>query len=203
MSEVYIIGAQPLCSQLAGLSQGQKKLCHLYQDHMQYIGEGAKTGIKECQYQFRHRRWNCSTVDNTSVFGRVMQIGRRPRHLFLNIYMDMNLSPGKSPSCLLSSLIPRESYRRIVAWGFVSLFPYCYLRLFFFPHSFFFFNLLDFRHPIRRGASKTPLFFSERVISLRNILVTTEAAHLFWFLKSRRGKLSQSYSLKLQNSLNC
>ncbi|MBN3311235.1 WNT5A protein, partial [Amia calva] len=75
--EAYIIGAQPLCSQLAGLSQGQKKLCQLYQDHMQYIGEGAKTGIKECQYQFRNRRWNCSTVDNSSVFGRVMQIGKR------------------------------------------------------------------------------------------------------------------------------
>lgn len=81
MSEVYIIGAQPLCSQLAGLSQGQKKLCQLYQDHMQFIGEGAKTGIKECQYQFRHRRWNCSTVDNNSVFGRVMQIGRK-QHLY-------------------------------------------------------------------------------------------------------------------------
>ncbi|XP_018096669.1 protein Wnt-5a isoform X1 [Xenopus laevis] len=77
MPEVYIIGAQPLCSQLSGLSQGQKKLCQLYQDHMQFIGDGAKTGIKECQYQFRHRRWNCSTVDNTSVFGRVMQIGSR------------------------------------------------------------------------------------------------------------------------------
>ncbi|GLD58747.1 protein Wnt-5a-like protein, partial [Lates japonicus] len=72
--EAYIIGAQPLCSQLVGLSQGQKKLCQLYQDHMQYIGEGAKTGIRECQYQFRHRRWNCSTVDNSSVFGRIMQI---------------------------------------------------------------------------------------------------------------------------------
>lgn len=94
MSEVYIIGAQPLCSQLAGLSQGQKKLCHLYQDHMQYIGEGAKTGIKECQYQFRHRRWNCSTVDNTSVFGRVMQIGRKPFHLFLNSIPSL---PRKSP----------------------------------------------------------------------------------------------------------
>lgn len=74
--EAYIIGAQPLCSQLAGLSKGQKKLCQLYQDHMQYIGEGAKTGIRECQYQFRNRRWNCSTVDNSSVFGRVMQIGK-------------------------------------------------------------------------------------------------------------------------------
>lgn len=42
---------------------------------MTYIGDGAKTGIKECQYQFRQRRWNCSTVDNTSVFGRVLQIG--------------------------------------------------------------------------------------------------------------------------------
>ncbi|KAG7258330.1 hypothetical protein CRUP_023665 [Coryphaenoides rupestris] len=68
--EMYIIGAQPLCSQLSGLSQGQRKLCQLYQDHMTYIGDGAKTGIKECQYQFRQRRWNCSTVDNTSVFGR-------------------------------------------------------------------------------------------------------------------------------------
>lgn len=76
--EMYIIGAQPLCSQLTGLSQGQRKLCQLYQDHMVYIGEGAKTGIKECQYQFRQRRWNCSTVDNTSVFGRVMQIGESP-----------------------------------------------------------------------------------------------------------------------------
>lgn len=74
--EAYIIGAQPLCSQLVGLSQGQKKLCQLYQDHIHYIGEGAKMGIQECQYQFRNRRWNCSTVDNSSVFGRVMQIGK-------------------------------------------------------------------------------------------------------------------------------
>lgn len=79
--EMFIIGAQPVCSQLPGLSPGQRKLCQLYQEHMAYIGEGAKTGIKECQYQFRQRRWNCSTVDNTSVFGRVMQIGKQPPRL--------------------------------------------------------------------------------------------------------------------------
>uniref|UniRef100_A0AAV2IV40 Protein Wnt n=1 Tax=Knipowitschia caucasica TaxID=637954 RepID=A0AAV2IV40_KNICA len=75
--EMYIIGAQPLCSQLSGLSQGQRKLCQLYQDHMMYIGDGAKTGIKECQFQFRQRRWNCSTVEDSTVFGRVMHIGSR------------------------------------------------------------------------------------------------------------------------------
>ncbi|CAM2097721.1 unnamed protein product [Caretta caretta] len=75
--EMYIIGAQPVCSQLPGLSPGQRKLCQLYQEHMVYIGEGAKNAIKECQYQFRQRRWNCSTVDNVSVFGRVMKIGSR------------------------------------------------------------------------------------------------------------------------------
>ncbi|XP_063087390.1 protein Wnt-5b isoform X3 [Cavia porcellus] len=75
--EMFIIGAQPVCSQLPGLSPGQRKLCQLYQEHMVYIAEGAKTGIRECQHQFRHRRWNCSTVNNTSVFGRVMQIGSR------------------------------------------------------------------------------------------------------------------------------
>lgn len=77
--EMYIIGAQPVCSQLPGLSPGQRKLCQLYQEHMVFIGEGARSAIKECQYQFRQRRWNCSTVDNTSVFGRVMKIGRSTR----------------------------------------------------------------------------------------------------------------------------
>uniref|UniRef100_A0A8C0USC9 Protein Wnt n=3 Tax=Telluraves TaxID=3073808 RepID=A0A8C0USC9_CYACU len=75
--EMYIIGAQPVCSQLPGLSPGQRKLCQLYQEHMVFIGEGARSAIKECQHQFRQRRWNCSTVDNTSVFGRVMKIGSR------------------------------------------------------------------------------------------------------------------------------
>lgn len=89
--EMYIIGAQPLCSQLTGLSQGQKKLCQLYQDHMVYIGEGAMTGIKECQYQFRQRRWNCSTVDNTSVFGRVMQIGKSLYYCMVYIYKNVLL----------------------------------------------------------------------------------------------------------------
>ncbi|CAH1265625.1 protein Wnt-5b-like isoform X2 [Branchiostoma lanceolatum] len=76
-AELYIIGAQPLCTSLAGLSSGQRKLCNLYQDHMASVGIGARQGIEECQHQFRDRRWNCTTSDEDSVFGRIVNIGSR------------------------------------------------------------------------------------------------------------------------------
>ncbi|XP_014674118.1 PREDICTED: protein Wnt-5b-like, partial [Priapulus caudatus] len=72
--QFYLVGAQPACSTLSGLSPGQTKLCLLYQDHMKSVGRGARIGIQECQHQFRYRRWNCSTVADPTVFGPVMDI---------------------------------------------------------------------------------------------------------------------------------
>lgn len=65
------------CSELKGLSKGQTQLCNLYQDHIPHIGRGARLGINECQYQFKNQRWNCSTVDDSSVFGHVLSIASR------------------------------------------------------------------------------------------------------------------------------
>ncbi|PNF29428.1 Protein Wnt-5b [Cryptotermes secundus] len=73
----YLIGASPLCTQISGLSPGQTKLCQLYQDHMSGVGRGARAGIAECQWQFRHRRWNCSTAHDSTVFGPMLKIARR------------------------------------------------------------------------------------------------------------------------------
>ena len=42
--QLYMVGAQPLCTQIAGLSPGQSKLCQLYQDHMSSVGRGARAG---------------------------------------------------------------------------------------------------------------------------------------------------------------
>lgn len=64
------------CTELKGLSKGQTQLCNLYQDHIPHIGRGARLGINECQYQFKSQRWNCSTVDDSSVFGHVLNIGK-------------------------------------------------------------------------------------------------------------------------------
>ena len=70
-----------LCQQIKGLSAGQKKLCMLYTDHMMHVGRGASTGIGECQYQFKHNRWNCSTVDDSTVFGPILSI-RKYIHIY-------------------------------------------------------------------------------------------------------------------------
>lgn len=64
------------CADLKGLSKGQTQLCNLYQDHIPHIGRGARLGINECQVQFKNSRWNCSTVDDSSVFGHVLSIGK-------------------------------------------------------------------------------------------------------------------------------
>jgi len=75
--QIYVVGTSPLCSRISGLSPGQKRLCQLRQDHMSSVGRGARAGIAECQHQFRSSRWNCSTVDDSSVFGPVLQIPSR------------------------------------------------------------------------------------------------------------------------------
>ena len=62
-----------MCDNIPGLVGKQRELCRNYPDVMVSIGRGAREGVKECQYQFRDGRWNCSTMDrDTSVFGKVM-----------------------------------------------------------------------------------------------------------------------------------
>lgn len=59
------------CDHIPGMERKQRRLCQKHPDHMVQVGEGAATGIKECQFQFRQHRWNCSTIDrDASVFGK-------------------------------------------------------------------------------------------------------------------------------------
>lgn len=75
LMETYDVEASTICIGLKGLSQGQGKLCQLSVDHMPSVAKGAKFGVLECQHQFRDRRWNCSTVNDETVFGPILKIG--------------------------------------------------------------------------------------------------------------------------------
>lgn len=67
------LGARVICDNIPGLVNKQRQLCQRHPDIMQAIGEGTKEWIRECQHQFRHHRWNCSTLERDhTVFGRVL-----------------------------------------------------------------------------------------------------------------------------------
>ncbi|KAJ1065445.1 hypothetical protein K5549_016241, partial [Capra hircus] len=62
---------------LKGLIQRQVQMCKRNLEVMDSVRRGAQLAIEECQYQFRNRRWNCSTLDSLPVFGKVVTQGTR------------------------------------------------------------------------------------------------------------------------------
>lgn len=44
---------------------------------MEAVKRGAELAVEECQYQFHSRRWNCSTLQELQVFGKVAIQGQQ------------------------------------------------------------------------------------------------------------------------------
>ena len=61
------------------LTKKQRKLVEKNPGSKVAIAQGALQAIKECQYQFHTRRWNCPTKDSNvggSIFGRILNVGK-------------------------------------------------------------------------------------------------------------------------------
>lgn len=79
-----------ICDNIPGLVSRQRQLCQRYPDIMRSVGEGAREWIRECQHQFRHHRWNCTTLDRDhTVFGRVMLRSRGSFYPSLALSLSM------------------------------------------------------------------------------------------------------------------
>ncbi|XP_049831696.1 protein Wnt-5b-like [Schistocerca gregaria] len=64
------------CSLLGG--GAAERLCRLHADHVAAARRAARAALQECQWQFRQRRWNCSTAQGSrTVFGPVSRIPSR------------------------------------------------------------------------------------------------------------------------------
>ncbi|KAK1340398.1 hypothetical protein QTO34_018967 [Cnephaeus nilssonii] len=72
LSSVGSISEEETCEKLKGLIQRQVQMCKRNLEVMDSVRRGAQLAIEECQYQFRNRRWNCSTLDSLPVFGKVV-----------------------------------------------------------------------------------------------------------------------------------
>ncbi|KAH3837426.1 protein Wnt-4-like [Dreissena polymorpha] len=65
------------CDNSPYLDATQRELCRKEKRLLDVIGAGASMGIEECKFQFKGRRWNCTTFNNTDVFGNVIKIKSR------------------------------------------------------------------------------------------------------------------------------
>ncbi|KPP72349.1 protein Wnt-7a-like [Scleropages formosus] len=73
-SSVVALGASIICNKIPGLAPRQRTICQSRPDAIIVIGEGAQMGVDECQFQFRHGRWNCSALGERTVFGKELKV---------------------------------------------------------------------------------------------------------------------------------
>lgn len=93
LSSVGSISEEETCEKLKGLIQRQVQMCKRNLEVMDSVRRGAQLAIEECQYQFRNRRWNCSTLDSLPVFGKVVTQGEE------ELFWGLGLSVC-NPGCL-------------------------------------------------------------------------------------------------------
>ena len=65
-----------ICRKTKRLAGKQAELCQTQPEIVNEVAKGAKLGVRECQYQFRFRRWNCTSQNK--YFGKILQQGELP-----------------------------------------------------------------------------------------------------------------------------
>ena len=75
------INNEKICHHLKDWNTKQIRVCRKNVELMNSVKEGAAMAIRECQHQFRYRKWNCTTMNkkNEPVFGNALNKGREER----------------------------------------------------------------------------------------------------------------------------
>lgn len=71
--QVYIVGTVSQFCNGMGLTLEQRRFCQENRDLMPTIRYGANLAVKQCEYQFQFRKWNCSVPekDSNTLFRRI------------------------------------------------------------------------------------------------------------------------------------
>ncbi|KAK3599049.1 hypothetical protein CHS0354_012537 [Potamilus streckersoni] len=60
-----------ICRKSRRLAGKQREICRTEKEIVEEVANGVKLSLAECQYQFRQRRWNCTTVRKS--FARILR----------------------------------------------------------------------------------------------------------------------------------
>lgn len=79
-----------ICRKAKRLAGKQAELCQTQPEIVSEVAKGARLGVRECQYQFRYRRWNCTS--HNKYFGKILQQGEECV-LLVDNYLCVSLLP--------------------------------------------------------------------------------------------------------------
>lgn len=99
--QLLLVDPTRICRKTRRLRGKQVHICQKEPDVIRAIGRGAQIGIRECQYQFRNRRWNCSTERRS--LRKVLTKDTRETG-FLNAISAAGVSYGITQACSLGHL---------------------------------------------------------------------------------------------------
>ncbi|XP_037395034.1 protein Wnt-6 [Pygocentrus nattereri] len=66
-----VMDPNSICRKTKRLAGKQAELCQTQPEIVNEVAKGARLGVRECQYQFRFRRWNCTS--HNKYFGKILQ----------------------------------------------------------------------------------------------------------------------------------
>ncbi|KAG7330739.1 hypothetical protein KOW79_004708 [Hemibagrus wyckioides] len=66
-----VMDPNSICRKTKRLGSKQADLCQNHPEIVSEVVKGARLGVRECQYQFRFRRWNCTS--HNKYFGKILQ----------------------------------------------------------------------------------------------------------------------------------
>lgn len=108
--QLYMFGTvRRFCDGMPDLNMEQKALCEENRDVMASIRYGATLAVKQCQYQFQYRRWNCSLPeqDRYTLFRRITGKGGNLAS-FTRISLFFCTYAIVINTCLFSSRFPKQ-----------------------------------------------------------------------------------------------
>ena len=68
-----VMDPNSICRKSRRLAGKQREICRKEIEIVEEVANGAKLALGECQYQFRERKWNCTT--SRRMLSRVLKTG--------------------------------------------------------------------------------------------------------------------------------
>uniref|UniRef100_A0A4W3IT63 Protein Wnt n=1 Tax=Callorhinchus milii TaxID=7868 RepID=A0A4W3IT63_CALMI len=99
-----VMDPNSICRKTKRLAGKQAELCQTEPEIVSEVAKGARLGVRECQFQFRFRRWNC-TIHN-KYFGKILQQGRNIRETaFVYAITAAGVTHAVTQGCSMGELL--------------------------------------------------------------------------------------------------